>query len=134
METHEPKKILVVEDNPDWRLTFTGMLFEAHFDATGVETVQEARKKLSAQEYALALLDMRLDESDETNVDGLNLAEEIQVQWPKTKVVIVTGFNTPEILKRAMEPREGHPKLVANFVPKSEVDELMSIIQKELIS
>jgi DNA-binding NtrC family response regulator len=134
METQEQKKILVVEDNPDWRSTFTGMLLEAHFDATGVATVEAAHSKLSAEEYALALLDMRLDESDENNVDGLNLAEEIQLHWPQTRVVIVTGFNTPEILKRAMEPREGHPRLVANFVPKSDVDGLIAIIKKEIDS
>jgi hypothetical protein len=31
-----------------------------------------------------------------------------------------------------MEPRPGHSRIAANFVPKSDVNELIEIIRKEL--
>ncbi|PKN94324.1 MAG: hypothetical protein CVU44_04340 [Chloroflexi bacterium HGW-Chloroflexi-6] len=130
--TLKQKKIIVLDDNPDWRLTFTGLLTEENYYAVGVAGANEARNRLSAEKFDLALLDLRLDESDETNVDGLDLAEEIQSRWPLIKVIIVTGYSTHEILKRAMEPRPGHSRIAANFVPKSDVNELIEIIRKEL--
>lgn len=130
--TIKQKRIIVLDDNPDWCLTLIGLLKEENYEAVGVCNANEARNRLSAEKFDLALLDLRLDESDEANVEGLDLAEEIQLRWPLVKVIIVTGYSTHEILKRAMEPLPGRSRIAADFVPKSNVDELIEIIKKKL--
>lgn len=128
-------KILVVEDNPDWRLTLKGMLNdETGFITHPVATRKEAISALLADTYDAALLDIRLDDSDENNDEGLSLAEEISRRWPKVKIVIATGFANQEYLKRAMEPKmpEGK-KLVVDFINKSDLGDLVNILKKALV-
>lgn len=126
--------ILVVEDNPDWRLTLTGILSEAGFEVDSVSSKQEALSCLLAKNYDIALLDIRLDDSDENNDDGLMLAEEINRRWPKIKIFIATGYANQEYLKRAMEPKmPTGKKLVADFIKKSDIDDLVKIINKALV-
>ena len=134
-ETVDQKKhnILVVEDNPDWRLTLKGILSEAGFGVDSVSSKDEALSSLLAKNYDVALLDIRLDDSDESNDDGLLLAEEINRRWPKIKVFIATGFANQEFLKRAMEPKMPRgEKLVVDFINKSNIDDLVKIINKTL--
>ena len=101
--------ILVVDDLVDWQLTIRGMLKKIGCDVELAGSLVEAREVLSKGKIDLAVLDMRLDERDETNTDGLDLAEEIQTNWPTTKVIIATGYSNPEALQRAWEPAEGLP-------------------------
>ena len=125
--------ILVVEDNPDWRMTLKGILTEAGFGVDSVPSKQDALSSLLTKNYDIALLDIRLDDSDENNDEGLLLAEEINRRWPKIKIVIATGFANQEYLKRAMEPKmPSGRKLVADFIKKSDIDDLVKIINKAI--
>lgn len=130
MDTHP--KVLVVDDLEDWRLTIRGMLKKLGCEVVMAGSIAEARELLGKDKVDLAVLDMRLDESDELNTEGLNLAEEIQTQWPDTKVIIATGYSTQEVLQRAWEPAEGHHRLVADFIPKNEIDSLIARAKKAL--
>jgi CheY-like chemotaxis protein len=130
VDTHP--KVLVVDDLEDWRLTIRGMLKKLGCEVFMAGSFAEAREVLDKDKIDLAVLDMRLDESDESNTEGLDLAEEIQTQWPDTKVIIATGYSTQEVLQRAWEPAKGHQKLVADFIPKNEIDSLIARVKKAL--
>ena len=95
-------KVLVVDDLEDWQLTIKGMLKKLGCDVELAGSLVEAREVLNKGKIDLAVLDMRLDERDENNTEGLNLAEEIQTNWPTTKVIIATGYSNPEALQRAL--------------------------------
>ena len=125
-------KVLVVDDVEDWQLTFRGMLKKLGCEVILAGTSKQARKVLSENNIDLAILDMRLDERDEANVEGLGLAEEIQAQWPDTKVIIATGYSTQEVLQKAWEPAKGRPRLVADFIPKNEIEGLLAIVKTAL--
>ena len=125
-------KVLVVDDLKDWQLTIRGMLKKVGCDVELAGSLVEAQEVLSKGKIDLAILDMRLDERDETNTDGLDLAKEIQTNWPITKVIIATGYSTQEVLRKAWEPTEGRQRLVADFIPKNEIESLLQIIKKFL--
>ena len=51
---------------------------------------------MDTERFHVAVLDVRLDESDEDNIDGLLLMEDIRRKWPTTAVIILTGYATVE--------------------------------------
>jgi len=130
--TNTRHKILVVDDLPDWRATLGGLLEDAGYDVQVAESSIAALALLKTHHFDLAVLDMRLDETDESNTEGLYLAAEIKQHWPATKVVMITGYGTPDTMRRAMEPDAQERRLVANYIPKTETEELVKIVQEVL--
>lgn len=130
MET--PKhNILIVDDNFDWQLTFKGILLEAGYDIQTAGSIEEAIKKLESTKFDLALLDIRFDESDESDDAGMKLAEEISQRWASVKVVFATGYANDEYIKKAMRLKD-KKKLAVGFVQKQSVENLVDIIRKAL--
>jgi DNA-binding NtrC family response regulator len=100
-------KILIVEDFADWRELLRGLLQREGHQVTAVATLPEARAHLNqAKNLDLAILDIRLLETDETNEDGMRLLAEIQERETFTKVIMITGHGTMETQRRAF--REFH--------------------------
>jgi len=74
-------RILVVDDLPDWRETLGGLLVDAGYDILVACSYASALRLLAANHFDLAVLDIRLDETDDGNTDGLDLAAEIKSRW-----------------------------------------------------
>ena len=130
--TLEPCKILVVDDLADWRSTLRGLLNDAGYQVETAESFSSAIVWLESQRFDLALVDVRLDETDEDNAAGLDLAEEIKQRWPLTEIIIITGYGTPERLQRAMAPdAQGH-RLADEYVPKTQTEDLVQAVQRVL--
>jgi CheY-like chemotaxis protein len=125
-------KVLVVDDLPDWRRTLSGLLAEEGYDVLAAGSLVEATNLLESGHFDLALLDVRLDESDDKNTEGLTLATEIGLRWPTTKVIVITGYDTPAIIKKTMEPDAKGKRLVADFLPKAETGELIQVAKRVL--
>jgi len=125
-------KILVVDDLPDWRATFSGLLTDAGHEVQVTDSLAGALELLKASHFDLAVIDMRLDESDTDNTEGIDLAARIKENWPAVKAVIITGYGTPERLRQAMEPDARGQRLVVDFVPKTETDRLPQLVQDVL--
>lgn len=130
MDTQK-QHILVVDDNPDWQLTFRGVLKSAGFEVTTAGSHDEAIQKLEAERFDLALLDIRLDESDENDSSGLELAEQISQRWEETRVVIATGYASDETIRKALVPK-GRKRLAVSYIQKQDVGKLAGIIEKAL--
>ncbi len=132
MEIRQRKRILVVDDLPDWRKTLGGLLVDAGYDVQVTDSSAGALALLRAEPFDLAVLDMRLDETDEGNTEGLDLAAEIKRHWPAIRTIIITGYGTEETVKRAMEPDVHGQKLVADFIPKTQTEELVQVVGRVL--
>ncbi len=128
----ENHRILVVDDLPDWRSTIGGLLEDEGYEVQVAGSSPQALELLESNCFDLAVLDIRLDETDEGNTEGLNLASEIKKRWPGVKIVIITGYGTPEIMKEALEPDAKGNKLAANYVPKTETEDLVSVVRETL--
>ena len=130
--TNTRHRILVVDDVRDWRTTLGGLFEDAGYDVQVADSSARALELLRTDQFDLAVLDMRLDETDEGNTEGLDLAAEIKQHWPATKVVMITGYGTPDTMRQAMEPDAQGRRLVANYIPKTKTEELVKIVQEVL--
>lgn len=131
--TNKTNKILVVDDLPDWRNTISGVLVDEGYEVEVAASIQEALGLLDHTHFDLAVLDMRLDESDEENTEGLDiLAKKIKENWPNVKSIILTGYSTPETQKRALERGIQGQSLVEDYVEKTETDDLVRTVKEVL--
>jgi DNA-binding NtrC family response regulator len=100
-------KILIVEDFADWRELLQGLLQREGYDVESTATLQEAQDHIDqAGNLDLAILDIRLVETDETNQDGMWLLGEIRKRRSFTQVIMITGHGTMESQRKAF--REFH--------------------------
>jgi CheY-like chemotaxis protein len=129
-----PKKarLLIVDDIADWRLTLRGLLEDHGYIVDAAATMAQAIDLLSSNHYSLALLDLRLDDPDQDNRDGLKLAKIIRDRWPNVKAIIVTGYGTDEVLRQAMEPDKNGDRLVDDYVTKEEAEKIVEIVKQVL--
>jgi CheY-like chemotaxis protein len=128
----ENTRILVVDDLPDWRLTIGGLLEDEGYEVQTAGSSEDALELFASEQFDLAVLDVRLDETDEENTEGLNLAAEIRRLQNDAKIVIITGYGTQEIIRQALEPNDVRGKLADNYVPKTETGQLAEIVRKLL--
>jgi two-component system nitrogen regulation response regulator NtrX len=95
-------KVLVVDDYADWRELLSGMLErEGHF-VEMVASLEDALAYINQnKDLDLVILDIRLVETDETNEDGMRLLAEIRKRLSFTRVIMVTGYGTMEMQRKA---------------------------------
>lgn len=95
-------KILIVEDYADWRELLCGLLQREGHQVKAAGTLQEARSIIeNTRGLDLAILDIRLVQTDQANEDGMRLLSEIQDRQGFTRVIMVTGHGTMESQRRA---------------------------------
>lgn len=126
--------ILVVDDLEDWRLTLRGILVDEGYSVKLAASKGEALEILSGAEIPLAILDMRLDESDEGNQDGLVLAKTIKREHAGTQVILLTGYGTPDVVSKAMSPGPEGQALIVDYLEKTETDKLLGVIEQTLVA
>ena len=134
MNTKPKARVLVVDDLPDWRITFQGLLTDEGYQVQTAGSTQEALNLLEASSFDLAVLDMRLDETDENNTEGLGLAREISRRWPDVRIIVIVGYVELETVKEAMEPQDaaGGRWLAYGFVRKTNTEELINAVEAAL--
>jgi two-component system nitrogen regulation response regulator NtrX len=95
-------KVLIVEDYADWRDLLSVMLQREGLDVAAAGSLQEAQAILEmSKDLDLAILDIRLVETDETNQDGMRLLSEIRRKHKFTRVIMITGHGTMELQRKA---------------------------------
>ena len=126
-------KILVVDDLLDWRITFRGLLEDEGFYVRIADASEAALALLEKASFDLAILDIRLDETNEDNVEGITLAKKIRLHWPQTQVIIITGYETPDTIVEAMKPGADGQHLVHNYILKKDAaEELIPAIKRAI--
>lgn len=89
---------MIVDDEEALAKLMGRTLRSRGFESDVAFNAAEARRLFEANDYALALLDVRLpDES------GYGLLEELRAQRPDTAVVMISGVDDPELGRAAIE-------------------------------
>lgn len=109
------KRVLVVEDLRDWREMFGGWLSEHGIANDAAGDYDSALSLIQADRYDMYVLDLRLDDEDLTDYQGMELLRLIRRSQPAVPIVVATGYPTPEI---EQEAREVHRVLA--FLAKDE--------------
>lgn len=93
-----PQRLLIVDDEEALAKLMERILRSRGFESDIALSAAAARQLFEANDYALALLDVRLpDES------GYGLLEELRARRPDTAVVMISGVDDPELGRAALE-------------------------------
>jgi len=93
------KQVLIVDDQDNWRIALRTLIEEASVRVTEASNFADAKRLLTSTRFDLVVLDVRLVDQDEFNVEGLDLLNLIHAVSPATKTVILTGY--PESIRTA---------------------------------
>jgi serine phosphatase RsbU (regulator of sigma subunit) len=92
------QRLLIVDDEEALAKLMARTLRSRGYESDMAFSAAQARQLFEANDYALALLDVRLpDES------GYGLLQELRTKRPGTAVVMVSGVDDPELGKAALE-------------------------------
>jgi DNA-binding response OmpR family regulator len=91
-------KILVLEDEQNVGLTLVERLRKEGFEVLWATTTQQALSTISRGSFDLALLDVGLPDGS-----GFDVAEAIRKAQPKTAIIFLTAFSSPEDRIRGLE-------------------------------
>ncbi|MBE7552398.1 MAG: response regulator [Anaerolineales bacterium] len=125
-------RILVVDDLPDWRNTLVGLLSDEGYEVRPASSSAEALQALEAGRFHLALLDVRLDETDEDNREGLQLMRQLKTLDPTIAIIILTAYTDVKILEEALrpDPRTGHSPAVDSLQKSNINQQLIDSVQR----
>ena len=103
-------RILATDDRPEMLRVIDRTLGE-HYECEFASNVEEARGKLKAGAFDVALCDIQMP-----GESGLVLVEEIARDYPEMAIVLITGVDDPEVAKQTFR-LGAHGYLVKPFWP-----------------
>lgn len=89
--------ILVVDDDLDFLDMVSTLLRDEGYDVATARCGQEATEKSREKIYSLALIDIKLPD-----FEGIELLQKLEHTDPKMRKVIVTGYQTLENTRQAL--------------------------------
>jgi DNA-binding response OmpR family regulator len=94
----EKKKVLVVDDEKNIRLTIAQSLQKLDLEVDNAVNGEEALEKIRQQDYQLVLLDLKLP-----GIDGVEVLRQLREFNKRAKVLIITAHGTVENAVEAMK-------------------------------
>lgn len=85
-------KILVVEDDHDFRSTFAALLKDEGYTVQSVASDGEALETVLQDSFDFVFMDMRLHEGGAEDVSGLSLALAFRSINPNARIIILSGY------------------------------------------
>ena len=82
----KPAHILILDDDANLRKTLGDILRIKGFDPVPLETGEQALERVQTEEFAVALIDLRLED-----MPGLDVLHGIRQRSPATECILVTG-------------------------------------------
>ncbi len=91
-------KILVIDDEDIVRISCSRCLVPEGYELKMARNGPEGLKMLEEEAFDLVLTDLKMP-----HMDGIEVLDNIKKRWPKTDVVIVTGYQTVETAVKAIK-------------------------------
>jgi DNA-binding NtrC family response regulator len=85
-------RVLVVDDQENWRKVLRFLSEKEGLYVSEADNSEDAKEILSRRSFDLALLDVKLEDEQVFNVEGLDLLNHIKINYPSTKVIVLTGY------------------------------------------
>jgi signal transduction histidine kinase/CheY-like chemotaxis protein len=125
--------VFIVDDDGSWRSNLSEMLEDTGHSVTVADNLHEAINLLSKDRFDLAIVDIRLDENDKDNTDGVKVLEKLASLGGNTKAVITTGHREQIGTYRDIFARWG----VFDYFGKSDergLQKLLSVVERIVTS
>ncbi|GMN09795.1 sigma-54 dependent transcriptional regulator [Croceitalea sp. MTPC9] len=117
-----PQKILIVEDDISFGQMLQKFFLKNGWKSEVCSTVTDARNKIATTNFDLILSDLRLPDGN-----GINLLVEIKSIYPKTAVIVMTGYAEVGTAVAAM--KKGADDYISKpFTP----DEILMVVNQSL--
>jgi len=107
-------KVLIVDDEPDFRMAMSRYLSRDGFSVSDAESLTAARRSLAADRYHGLLLDLHLPDGD-----GIDWIDEVRDRNPELALVVITGSSDVPTAVEAM--RRGADHFVTKPIQPAEV-------------
>ena len=109
---HEERpRVLIVDDQKNWRETLCDML-EPACEIETATSYKEAKRQLWQRAFHVLVTDQRLVDPDTTNIEGILLIDEVAKLRDGTQTIIVTGYPTIAAAKAALRGRDAYDYLL----------------------
>ena len=95
----EPKRILIVDDEPTILLTLSYTRRSNGVEIITTSRLEPAEEALARYAFDLVIVDIRM--SGILGIEGLELLSYIKRFWPKTEVIVMTAHGSDEIKQEA---------------------------------
>jgi DNA-binding NtrC family response regulator len=118
----QKKMILIIDDDKSIQQIFARILKKQGYDTDSAETGQEAIEKLQTQKYNLTLIDIKLPDTN-----GTDLITRIHAIDPNMIKIAITGFPSIEDATRVIDRGAS-----AYLVKPVKSEELIKIIAEKL--
>jgi DNA-binding NtrC family response regulator len=113
-------RLLLLDDEPIVGKTLKPALSKMGCEVEVYENPAEAVKRLEEQEFDIVVTDIRME-----GLDGIEVLDRIKKKFPRTQVIMITGYAMMETAREAME------KGAFDFVSKPfEPDELRAVVAR----
>lgn len=93
-----PKKILIIDDEPEICKMVTEFLMDAGYAATYALNGPDGLQAIAKDLPSLVLLDVGLP-----GMDGIAVMREIHEKYPSLAVIVLTGYKDNDSVKKLME-------------------------------
>jgi DNA-binding NtrC family response regulator len=93
----ERLQVLVLDDEPIVGKRLQPALAKLGCDVEVYESPGPALSRLEEKEFHVVVTDIRMED-----IDGIEVLERVLGKYPKTKVVMITGYATVEVAREAM--------------------------------
>jgi len=115
-----PGRVLVVDDLERWRETLSEILEDAGYTVVTAARREEGEQQLRAGLFSLLILDLRLDDADQKNTEGMELLRKLN-RLPGTedlKVIIISAYGTRSQMREAFRDYK-----IVDFLSKEDFDD-----------
>src|SRR5690242_6167820 len=112
-------RVLVMDDEERWREAVAETLRSGGLQVDTAATRQDAAEKLVSGFYHLLVIDIRMDEQDQANEDGMKLLRELDGLQGGLATIVLSAYG------RMDQMREAFGRLyVVDFIDKKSFDDV----------
>jgi DNA-binding response OmpR family regulator len=116
------RRLLIVDDEAAIRFALSDYFRDSGWEVDAASEREEAEALLAHTEYEVVIADLRL--TGIYGIEGLDIIQWSRHLRPQTRVVLLTGFGTPEIEEEAR--RRGADAFLHKPLPLSELERVVS--------
>jgi CheY-like chemotaxis protein len=116
-EMSDTKRVLIVEDRPDYQKIFQEVVNSLGYQSRMAATLKEAFDELDRRTFHVGLIDLRLDDADENNWDGLKVLARAKALNEGMRLVVLTSYGEVEHVSESFREYQ-----VVDFIRKQKMD------------
>lgn len=90
-------QVLVLDDEPIVGKRLQPALAKVGCDVEVFDAPGQALQRVGEKRFDIVVTDIRMED-----IDGIEVLEKVLERWPKTKVIMITGYATVEVAREAI--------------------------------